>query len=167
MKTEYAVGNIRIRFESQVRRRWFIALFYAAVTAICLAWCSFNPKQNSGAWIVCACMILGVTLAIVFSWIAGDRHAPEDEREMHRREHAHYKAYSLFGKLAVAVLIADVCFRGHNPIAPFLPLPLRGGMVDWPSASFMAAGILYLTLPQSILLWTEPDMDEIPEVATR
>jgi hypothetical protein len=159
MNTEYAVGNIRIRFESQARRRWFVALFYSAVTVICLAWCSFTPKQSSGAWILSACMILGVMLAVVFSWIAGNMHALGDEREMHRREHAHFKAYSLFGKLVVAILIADAYFRGHNPITRFLPLSLRGGMVDWPSALFMAAGMVYLTLPRAILLWTEPDMD--------
>jgi hypothetical protein len=159
MNTEYAIGNILIRFESRARRRWFVFLFYAAVTVISLAWCSFNPKQNTGAWIVCGCMILGTTLAIVLSWIAGNMHAPGDEREMHRREHAHFKAYHLFGKLVVVVLIADAWLKGHNPISPLLPLALRGGMVDWPSALFMVTGLLYLTLPQAILLWTEPDMD--------
>ena len=160
MNTEYAFGNIRIRFESRARRRWFVALFYAAAAVICLAWCSFDQKRNTGAWIVCGCMILGTTLMIVFSWIAGDMHARGDEREMHRREHSYFKAYSVFGKLVVAALIADAYFRGHNPITPLLPLALRGGMVGWPSALFMATGLLYLTLPQAILIWTEPDMEE-------
>lgn len=160
MNTEYVLGNIRIQFESQMRRRWFVGLFYAAVVVICLTWCSFNPKQAAGAWILSGCMILGTTLAIVFSWIGGNLRIPGDERETHRRERAHLQAYSLFGKLIVALLVADAYFKGHNPIAPLLPPELQGGMVDWPSALFMAAGLLYLTLPQAILLWTEPDMVE-------
>lgn len=159
MNTEYAVGGIRIRFESREHRRWFVALFYAAVAVICLAWCSFNPKQNTGAWIVCGCMIVGTTLVIVFSWIAGDMHAPGDERETHRREQAYSKAYSFFGKSVVAALIVNVYSAGHNPIMPLLPRALRGGMVGWPSALFLATGILYITLPQAILLWIEPDME--------
>ena len=31
MKTEYAVGNIRIHFESRARRRWFVSLVYAVL----------------------------------------------------------------------------------------------------------------------------------------
>jgi hypothetical protein len=160
MKTDYAVWNIRIRFESRAHRRWFVTLFYAVVAVICLAWCSFNPKQNAGVWIACGCMLLGTTLAIAFSWITDDMQAPGDEREMHSREHAHFKAYSLFGKLVVVVLIANACFRGHNPVSPLLPPALRGGMVNWPSALFMAIGLLYFSLPQAILLWTEPDAVE-------
>lgn len=160
MNTDYAVGNLRIHFESQARRRWFVLLFYAAVGVICLAWCSFNPKQMAGAWVLSGCLVVLTGLTIVFSRIAGNMHAPGDEREIHRREHAYFKAYSLFGKLVVAVLIANAYFKGRDPIAPLLPLALRGGMVDWPSALFMVAGLLYLTLPQAILLWTEPDMEE-------
>lgn len=160
MNTEYAVGNFRIRFESQARRRWFVALFYTAVTVICLAWCSLNPKQIAGAWILSGCLVVITVLAIVFSWITGSMQAPGDEREMHRREHAQFRAYAVFGKLVVAVLIADVYFRGRNPVTPLLPGALRGGMVDWPSALFMASGLLYLSLPQAMLPWTEPDMEE-------
>lgn len=159
MNTELAVFGVRMKMESRTRRRQFVALFYAAMTVICFAWCSFDPKQITGTWILCAGMILGTALAIVFSGISGDMRVRGDEREMHRREQAHLQAYSLFGKLIAAALIANVCFRGRNPIAPLLPLALRGGMVDWPSALLMAAGLLYLTLPQAILLWTEPDME--------
>jgi hypothetical protein len=143
-----------------MHRRWLVALFYSVVTAFCLAWSSFNPKQIAGAWIVCGCMILGTTFAIAFSGIAGDMHTRGDEREMHRREHAHFEAYSLFGKMVLVAMIAQPFFRGRNPITPLLPPALRGGMMDWPSALWMTACILYLTLPQAILLWSEPDMEE-------
>jgi cell division protein FtsW (lipid II flippase) len=159
MKNEYAVGNFRIRFETQARRRWFVALFYVAVAVICLAWCSFNPKETSGAWILSWCMILGTALVIVFTSIAGDRRARGDEREMHRSDHAHFQAHSLFAKIVVAAIIADIVFKGHNPITPLVPAALRGSMVQWPQTLLMAIGLLYISLPQAILLWTEPDMD--------
>jgi hypothetical protein len=159
MKTELIVGKFSIHFESQARRRLFVSLFYAAVAVICLAWCSFSANATIGAWILSGCMILGTTLLIVFTSIAEDPRAFVDEREMHRSEHAHFQAYSLFGKTVVATIIANIIFKGHNPITPLVPAALRGGMVQWPQALFMAIGLLYISLPHAILLWTEPDMD--------
>jgi len=161
MNTAYAIGNIHFRFESRARRRWFVALFYVAIVTICLAWCSVDPKQNAGAWIVCGCMILGVSLASVFSGISGDMHIQGDEREMQRRGQAYFNAHALFGKFVIAALIADAYFRGRNPLTPLLPPALRGGMMDGPYALLMALGLLCLTLPQAILLWTEPDIEEM------
>jgi len=37
------------------------------------------------------------------------------------------------------------------------------GMVQWPQVLLMAVFLLYISLPQAILLWTEPDMDVNPE----
>ena len=159
MNTHLGVLGKRINMAPRAHRRWLVTLFYSVAATLCLVWCSFNPKQMIGAWMVCACMILGTTFAIAFSGIAGDMHSRGDEREMHRREHAHFQAYSLFGKLLVAALIASPFVRVHDPITPLLPPALRGGMVDWTTALSMATGILYFTLPQAILLWTEPDME--------
>jgi hypothetical protein len=159
MKTELVLGNIRIRFESRTRRRRFVAFVYAALAVFCIAWCSFNPKETIGALIISGVMILGTALMIVFSSITGDMYAHGDEREMHRRADAYFKAYSLLGKFAVAALFAGTYFRGYNPIAPLLPVALRGGMVQWPYVLLMATGILYFTLPPAMLLWTEPDME--------
>lgn len=161
MNTHLDVLGKHINMAPRLHRRWLVALFYLVAATLCLVWCSFNPKEMLGAWIVCGCLILGTTLAIFFSGIAGDMHARGDEREMHRREHAHFQAYSLFGKLLVAGLVANPFFRGHSPITPLVPPALRGGMVDWTTALFMAIAILYFTLPQAILLWTEPDMEDV------
>ena len=160
MNTHLDILGKHINMAPQSHRRLLVTFFYFAVTAFCLVWCSFNPKQYLGAWIVCGCMILGTTLAIAFSGTAGDMYSRGDEREMVRRYHAHFKAYSLFGKLVLVAMIAQPFLRGRNPITPLLPPALRGGMMDWPSALWMTACILYLTLPQAILLWTEPDMEE-------
>jgi hypothetical protein len=48
-------------------------------------------------------------------------------------------------------------------ITPLLPVALRGYLTQLPSIILWATGILYVTLPQAILLWTEPDMDEVSD----
>ena len=84
-----------------------------------------------------------------------------DEREMHRRDYAHFRAYYLLGYGIVAALFATF-FADPNPIAPLLPLALRTSLIKLPQILLMATVILYATLPQAILLWTEPDMETEP-----
>jgi len=168
MNTEYAVGNIRIHFESRARRRWFVALCYVVFVVSDLVWCFLNPKLNPGAnpkeapgaWIIVGCMALSVALVIVFTGIAGNMRGRADERETHRREHAYFKAYFVLGNFLLGALFAGY-FRGPNPITPLLPLVLREFLVQLPFMLLGAAGIAYVTLPQAILLWTEPDMEAV------
>jgi hypothetical protein len=156
MKTEYAVGNLRIHFESQTRRRWFVAFVYAVLAAMALAGFSVSAKTVTSTWISVGCMILFVGLFIVLTGVAGDMRVRGDEREIHRRDHAHFMAYRFFGYFFVVALIARY-FRGPHPIAPLLlPLALQGALMQLSLAAFF----LYLTLPQAILLWTEPDMEQ-------
>jgi protein-S-isoprenylcysteine O-methyltransferase Ste14 len=171
MNTEYAVGNIRIRFESRARRRWFVALVYAFLAFLDVegftvpgrAWIS---NHAGSGWIVSACLILVVALMIVFSYIAGDMRARGDERETHRRDHAHFKAYWFLAYGLIAALFAGY-FQGPNPISPHLPPALQGFLAQLPRMILIATGILYFTLPQAILLWTEPDMEANPEAITQ
>jgi hypothetical protein len=160
MNTEYPVGNLRIRFESRARRRWFVALFYAVLAACDFAGFSAEAKNTAAAWIVSVCLILITGLAIVFSWIAGDVRARGDEREMHRRDHAHFRAYYIPGYGLVAALFAGY-FSNPNPITPHLPIALKAFLLQLPHVLLVATVILYVSLPQAVLLWTEPDM-EIP-----
>lgn len=172
MNTEYVVGYIRIHFESRARRRGLVALCYAVFAAADLAWVSLSPKVNpsanpkdaTSAWVVAGCMILSVLLFIVFTGIAGDMRARGDERETHRRDHAYFRAYFVLGNFLLGALFAGY-FRGSNPITPQVPLVLRVVLVQLAPMLLGAAGILYITLPQAILLWTEPDMDTNPDVA--
>jgi hypothetical protein len=170
MNTEYAVGNIRIRFESRARRRWFVALVYTVMAVLLLATSFLNKEEAAGAWLTVGCGILFVGLFIVFTWIAGDMRTRGDEREMHRRDHAHFSAYRalgcfLLGYFLIGALFAGY-FRGPNPITPLAPLARRGFLMQLPNVLLMATVLLYATLPQAILLWTEPDMDVTPEAAT-
>jgi hypothetical protein len=158
MNTEYAIGHIRFRFESRTRRRWFVALFYAVLAVSIVAGFFVSPKSATSAWTNVGFMILWVVLFIVFTGVAGDMSARGDERETHRRDHAHFMAYRFF----LFVLICEPFvryFREPNPIAPPLPLALRGFLVQ-PNFLTVSALLLYVTLPPAILLWTEPDMED-------
>jgi VanZ family protein len=165
MKTEYAVGKIRIHFESRARRRRFVALIYAVLLVYAvLAAFEITQRSLSGrvtatyAWIVAGFGILFVALWIVFTWLGGDMGARGDERETHRRDHAHFRAYYVLGIGLVAALFTGF-FADPNPIAPLLPLALRTFLIKLPQMLLMDTIFIYITLPQAILLWTEPDME--------
>jgi hypothetical protein len=157
VRTEYSVGNIRIPFASRARRRWLVLLVYAS-----LAMFFFIGFTDYLRPVTSICLILIVGLMIVFTWIAGDMRTRGDERELHRRDHAHFVAYRFLANGFVAVLFA-LYFRGPNPITPLLPRAMQSLVMQLPSIVLWATGILYFTLPQAILLWTEPDMEEADE----
>ena len=178
MNTEYAIGKIRIRFESRARRRWFVALCFVALAALDLACCLFNPKLNpginrmaatgtiaaTGTWIICGCAILWVALWIVLTGLAGNVRARRDEREIRRLEQAFTRAYPILGYSIVA-LFWVVCLSWPSPITPLTSAALREVLVPLPFILLMATLFLYVTLPPAILLWTEPDMED-PQTAS-
>ena len=164
MNTEYAVGNIRIHFESRARRRWLVALFYAMVAAFGFA--PFSAHSNAlSVWMVSGFGVLFVVVFLSFTWVAGDPRIRCDERETHRRDHAHYVAYRmlLYGFLAVFLLYYFVAipiarsFLESIPSALFLRVVLSGSFRQ--HFLFMAICILFGSLPQAVLLWTEPDLE--------
>ena len=84
----------------------------------------------------------------------GESHR-NDERELSQRDRAHYRAYQVLGA---------------SLVVPWMILSLFGDprLFHWNAATLdhlcavllLAILALFLTLPQSILLWTEPDMEE-------
>ena len=78
-----------------------------------------------------------------------------DEREVHQRDRAHYLAYQW-----LPVCLAAPWFVAYlRMLRPGLLVP--GMTVDEFYFALTLIGMaLFLTLPQAILLWTEPDMDE-------
>jgi Ca2+/Na+ antiporter len=163
MNPEYAFGHIRIHFESRARRRWLVALFYALMAALFFAPFSAHPNALT-VWIVSGYGILLAALFIVFTGVAGDPYYRGDEREAHRRDHAHFLAYRilLFGFLAVffcyfAAIPFARFFMEPNSSSLFLPVELTGSFKQ----HFLIAPICIFigSLPQAILLWTEPDME--------
>lgn len=161
MKTEYTVGNLRIGFESRARRRWFVVLAYAVLAAFDVVWGIFQSHgvlSGHEGWIISWGLILAVALLLVFSWLTGDMRVRGDERETHRREHAYSSAYPVLGYFLIGALFAGY-FSGPNPITPLMPLAMRPLLTQLPYMLLGAAGIVYVTLPQAILLWSEPDME--------
>ncbi len=72
---------------------------------------------------------------------------PLDERERHQRDHAHFLAFRvLYVTLAVATLAYVVCLAN-------LPQPTQRATPPLLWAFF----VYVLSLPQCVLLWTEPD----------
>lgn len=165
MNSEYSVGNIRIRFESRARRRWLVVLFYALMAVLDLA-CVNNrihpPLSYLAAWVVSGLAILVFALLIVFTWLTDDMRMRGDERETYCREHAYARAYRALRYFIAAAFFAVVgLFPEPNPIIPLLPPTVRAFLVQLPYMLLFAILLLYITLPQAILLWTEPDMEEV------
>jgi hypothetical protein len=84
-----------------------------------------------------------------------------DERELHQRDYAHYRAYQI---LMLGMLIPvfagplhDYLTRTHR--MPPVPITIEHFYYGVSLIGFL----LFMTLPQVILLWTEPDMEPAPE----
>jgi hypothetical protein len=78
-----------------------------------------------------------------------------DEREIEQRNRAVYKAYQSL-MIAVLGLWLLMNFRTNIPrLLERLSIPIDGLLYGLATAAIMLA----LTLPQAILLWTEPDME--------
>jgi hypothetical protein len=93
--------------------------------------------------------------------IEDDREYCSDEREVGRRDSAHELAYRRLGQVVIVTFLVAYFKNAAGP--------LLVGYGVLPSAAFfekliygllIASFILFLTLPQVILLWTEPDMEE-------
>lgn len=89
-----------------------------------------------------------------------DEEFKNDERELHQRDHAHYLAYQIFGTAVLLVgLLGSVRFIKSD----LMPNPLITDKLYY--ILTVIAMTLYFTLPQAILLWTEPDMEPAMELA--
>jgi hypothetical protein len=78
-----------------------------------------------------------------------------DERELKQRDRAHYRAYQAMG---IAVLVAwSAAYTGMLKPAWLGWIPMTPYQIFY--ALMLVTLMLFLTLPQCILLWTEPDME--------
>lgn len=80
-----------------------------------------------------------------------------DERELAQRDRAHYQAYQAICLVLAGIwLISDWLAMSPRLLAR---LPVNPGLLLY--GLVLAAIVLSQTLPQSILLWNEPDMEEL------
>lgn len=82
-----------------------------------------------------------------------------DERELHQRDRAHYQAYQIIG-FAVILPMFIASMRLIKPA--LVPISISSDELYYGLA--LLGAVLFVTLPQCILLWTEPDMEaEFPQ----
>jgi sugar phosphate permease len=76
-----------------------------------------------------------------------------DERELARRDAAHYKAFQPLGLALIAILMLSAAAL-HPP--RWFPLDALLSLIF---VIALFASMLAVTLPAAIILWTEPDLD--------
>jgi uncharacterized membrane protein YhaH (DUF805 family) len=153
MKTNFVLLGARISFASRESRRWLVVLVYAGFAAAEIAW-FFQTRTLTPIAI-----FVGFLSLLVVAALAGTGYEPGDEREEHRRDHAFYKAHRPLAWVLVAVLFI-FGVRGLAPVLALASPALRAFLDQLPYAVLFAGAILYATLPQAILLWTEPDLED-------
>jgi hypothetical protein len=159
MKTALSIGNIHFNVATRVRRRWLVAAIYAGFAFLVAAWFLWGSKYPLPllaliAFYVFAGLLVGGrsnSYGLVPSYEEGD------ERELTRRYKAHYKAYIWLDLLCIPALFTAFAVNGPDAGHAGPAAQMLVSRLAW--ALLIAVGILYYTLPQAILLWTEPDME--------
>ncbi len=94
--------------------------------------------------------------------INDEREFVSDEREMRRRDGAHEVAYRGLGVVVIFTFMIAFFMNAAPPILQDLgttvPTEFFSHLIY---ALLIVEFILFLSLPQSILLWTEPDVEEV------
>jgi hypothetical protein len=186
MRAELVLLGNRVDMAPQAHRRTLVVFIYAALAALMAALFFADHWRTSGYYLVFATFLINrlflggynfgglikpfngkppqrteappfLLLALrVYRPAPSESEYRSDERELQQRDHAHYTAYQ-----ALTVLLAVLwLLAGWNTFAPRLlaRIPVSPSLLVY--GVVLGAIVLALTLPQSILLWTEPDMEE-------
>lgn len=106
-----------------------------------LRWAPLNDRDGTQT-------VFGKPQPIVLNSIGSDFEL--DERETHERDRVHFLAYTAARWGALAMLALTV-----------IASTLRAEWLVWMTPTFLFLLVLTLwSLPQSIILWTEPDVEE-------
>lgn len=150
MNTQLNLLGKRINMAPRAHRRWLVALIYAAFAVLVAV---FSDYANFAAW----CLIGVTVLHLALMQLVGRRNEATDEREVSRWDHAYARAYPSIGYcLVFALFSSGLTQRLSSALGS---AGWRALLAQFPYMLLMAAGILYVTLPHAILLWTEPDME--------
>ena len=186
MKAELVLMGRRVDMAARVHRRMLVVLIYATLAMLMAGLFALDRWRTTGYYLVFATFLINRVflggynfggLVKPFSGRAPERQDPppflmlalrvypkepvrdeyrSDEREMQHRDRAHYVAYQ-----GMAVVLAVLwLLSSWNNFAPRLLawIPLSPALLIY--GVVLAATVVALTLPQAILLWTEPDMEE-------
>jgi hypothetical protein len=192
MNADLSLFGKRIDMASRARRRWLVVLVYAGFAALLSGlwfknhwhWAYFltlfasmfanrlllggslpgglvKPFRNKGSYSYKS----ESSLDDLLRW--GFHRAPDpgqdtfrsDERELRERDRAHFQAYGTLE--GAAALLAFALFDKFERPEIFAWIPVPSDLFLYYLA--IVTFILFNTLPQAILLWTEPDMEESHE----
>ena len=186
MKAELVLMGKRVDMAPQARRRTLVILIYAALALLMAGLFLADRWRTTGYYLVFATMLINrlflggydfgglirpfngkaprrndqpppfLLLALrVYQPPPPDASYRSDERELQQRDRAHYTAYQAITVVLMPLWLLSQWstftprLLAHIPISPSLFIY---GLV-------LATIIVALTLPQSILLWSEPDME--------
>ena len=187
MNTELIMLGKRVNMAQQSRRRLLVVIIYTLLALLVIAsstvseWRSVSPYVIWATILACRLFLGGYTpggLVKPFNGKAPARSdAPpsmlalklrvyqplpgangesyrNDERELHQRDLAHFRAYKALG-IGLLVPYATSSLLSVQSLASLKPETVIH------LCSTMTLGLLamFVTLPQAILLWTEPDME--------
>lgn len=188
MNAELVLLGKRVNMARRARRRALVIAIYAGLAlAIALTWW-WTGWRGTGAWVIYAVIaacrfflggyhrgglvkpfvyrkpvnaempppLLALKLRVYQPVLAADDDGfRNDERELNQRDRAHYQAYQAIGGL----IAVEALWASMRMLIPRLQA-WAGMTCDQMYYGFSLVAItLFLTLPQAILLWTEPDME--------
>ena len=191
MRAEVVLLGKRVDMALRTRRRTLVVLIYAGIAAIMIGMWFVDQWRATGTYLfwatILACRLFlgGIytgglvkpfngkgpkqyaapppLLALklrIYQPVLDDsnRSFRNDERELKQRDRSHYYAYQAIGMAVVIAWFA--AYMGMLRPAWLSVLPMTPFQLFY--ALTMATLMLFLTLPQCILLWTEPDMETEP-----
>jgi hypothetical protein len=190
MNAELVLLGKRVDMSRRSRRRALVVAIYAALTillALLWVWTGWRGTGAYAIWaVILACRfflggyyrgglvkpfvyrkpmnadapppLLALKLRVYRPVLDTDEDGfRNDERELSQRDHSHYLAYQAVGcMVAVEAFVASM--RMLSPkLQAWMGMP-----ADQMYYGFALVTLtLFLTLPQAILLWTEPDLEQV------
>jgi hypothetical protein len=184
----YLLGR-RIDMAPRVRRRWLVVLIYASLAALMAGFWFLDHWRESLLYLYMAAMVVnsvflgGTAFGGLIRPFKNKPRSPyafkspllqnlrwgfypvpdpdeydyrNDERELRQRDRAHYQAYRVL-IVGLALLWAASIGVISKP-APPVWAPMHAQLLLY--GFVVALLVVSLTLPQAILLWSEPDMEE-------
>jgi hypothetical protein len=178
MKTELVLFGNRFSMASQIRRRRLVIVFYGIFGALLVAiwltgshggpsltvWFTLIVGPLLGGYFGGSFNLFGIVgLVEPFSGrktiVDDDPGLRTDERSLCRRDYAHNLAYRILGTVVSVGFFLEFC-NNSSLSSGIEILGLTSNVVNRIVYYLLQiCYILFTTLPQAILLWTEPDME--------
>jgi hypothetical protein len=192
MNAELVFFGKRVSMAPRSRRRVVVVAIYAVLASLVIAssslsgWRSLSPYVIWAVILACRLFLGGYYPGGLVKPFSGNASRPSDappsllilklrvykpvpgvgeaytndERELNQRDRAHYLAYKALG-MALFVPWVTSSLLGDQRLFSLNPATVNRLC----SAIILGLIAMFITLPQAILLWTEPDMEPEAEIA--